>query len=418
MEPIVIKGGNRLTGRLRVQGSKNATLPLLAAALLIDGVTTLTNCPDITDVSGMLKLLSQFGCRIVRCQHTVTIDARNVYYCEPDAGIAGAMRASSLLLAASLARFHQAALPMPGGCTIGKRPLDGHMEALRQMGAHITAGERNVFAEASCLTGCVLEPMLQSVGITEQLILAAVCAKGVTTIKKCAREPEIFSLCQFLQAAGADILYLDDEIMICGGATLHDVCFEVPGDRIIAASYLCMGLSVGCDMTLYGIETNQLTWILSYAKKMQCHLEIEQEHVHIRADKQIEHIPYLETAVYPGFPTDLQSVVCAMLATADGTSVVVETIFENRLQAAKELGKFGADVRVDEENRSVTIVGRKRLNGAVVAAKELRGGVALILAGLRAEGETTVYGCEYIVRGHESIVEDLRSLGAQIAWMR
>lgn len=417
MEPILyIKGEKPLEGHVHVQGSKNAALPIIAAALLIRGVTILHNCPDISDVRGMLAVLNLFGCKSWRLGHTVTIDATYASWQNLTDDLVKTMRASCLFLGSTLTRFHRASICLPGGCEIGKRPIDGHIIALKKLGASVRQKEGLLLADAQRLYGAEITPLFHSVGVTEQIIISAVCAEGITKIHAGAREPEIDALCDFLKKAGANIEGHDGELTIVGVKQLKETVFTIPGDRIVAGSYLCMALAARGRIKVSGINAEELSYVCELLKTAGGDIQVESDSITLQSDGNPFAIPYIETAVYPGFPTDLQSIMCAALLKASGQSIIRETVFENRMQAALEMKKFGAQIDVDSQKGDIIIYGRTDLRGTCVKAKELRGGVALVLAGLCAKGVTKIEGCDYILRGHESIVEDLRGLGADIRW--
>ncbi len=413
MDAVHIRGGNALFGETKIQGSKNAVLPVLAAALLIEDVCVIENCPRISDVTYMQRLLTQTGCRISRADRTLMIDARGAMQGSMDAEAVAQMRSSIMLLGAMLGRFGQVSLDYPGGCVIGKRPVDMHLTALRKMGVVICEEEGGFTARAEKLTGAVITLPFASVGATENVILAAVRAKGVTVLKNAAKEPEIVTLCQFLQKAGAVIEGVGTAVLIIqGGSPLHGVQFRVPADRIVAGTYLLSVLGVGGHIFLRDAPVRQMRSMLSVAARLGAEITVSDEGLSVLAGKCRKSLPYLKTEVFPGFPTDLQSPLMAVLTTAEGNSVLEETIFEDRFLIVDELRKMGADIRI--EDRRAMIRGVSALRGCEVTAKELRGGAGLVIAGCMAEGETIVRNRHFIERGYEDICRDFQNLGVKI----
>lgn len=413
MDAVHIRGGNALFGETKIQGSKNAVLPVMAAALLIEDVCVIENCPRISDVTYMQRLLAQTGCRISRADRTLMIDTRGARQGSMDAEAVTQMRSSIMLLGAMLGRFGQVSLDYPGGCVIGKRPVDMHLSALRKMGVVISEEECGFTARAEKLTGAVITLPFASVGATENVILAAVRAKGVTVLRNAAREPEIVTLCQFLQKAGAVIEGVGTAVLIIqGGNPLHGVQFRVPADRIVAGTYLLSVLGVGGHIFLRDAPVRQMRSMLSVAAGLGAEITISDEGLSVLAGKCRKPLLYLKTEVFPGFPTDLQSPLMAVLTMAEGSSILEETIFEDRFLIVDELRKMGADIRVD--GRKAIIQGVSALHGCEVLARELRGGAGLVIAGCMADGETIVKNKHFIERGYEDICRDFQNLGVKI----
>lgn len=415
MDAIHIRGGNALFGETKIQGSKNAVLPVMAAALLIEDVCIIENCPHISDVFHMQQLLRDIGCKVKLTNRTLTIDARNISEDTMSGENVTGMRSSIMLLGAMLGRVGEVTMAYPGGCVIGERPIDLHINMLRRMGVSVYEREGSFTARVASLEGTVLRLPISSVGATENIILAAVKAKGVTVLQNAAKEPEIITLCEFLREAGAVIEGIGGSVLIIqGGHTLHGICFSVPSDRIVAGTYLMSVLGTGGHIFLEDAPVSQMRSMLKVAKDMGAEINISKEGLMIIADEDKEALPYpLKTEVYPGFPTDVQSVLMAALTTARGVSVIEETIFEDRFRVAPELRKMGACIELNGRRQAV-IVGVDSLLGCEVAAEELRGGAALVAAGCMALGETIVTNRHFIERGYEDICRDYQNLGVNI----
>ena len=415
MTYIRIKGGKRICGEVTLQGSKNAVLPMIAASILIRGVTVIGNCPDITDVREMLMQLQQTGARYTFYDHVLVIDCSEVFLYDGEKKEASKTRGSVLFLGAFLGRFSEARISYPGGCVIGSRPIDLHCELLRSLGVTISEQEDALYA-CGCPAGAELFLRSPSVGATENAILAAVCAKGRTVLHGAATEPEVSELCSFLVEAGAKISGIGTNILAIDGVeSLHEVCHLLTGDRIVAGTFLCAAMVTGGQITIHGTKGVSLTGFDRTLRRVGLYCEQKENCILATGIGKLFPVDLLVTAPYPGFPTDMQSLLMAVLALADGESRLCETVFESRFKIVPELNRMGAAIEV--RDRMAVIHGVPVLTGATVMAKELRGGAALLLAGLAATGETRVYGCENIARGYEAICERLCSLGAEIDQM-
>ncbi len=414
MDLIHICGGYPLCGECRVQGSKNAVLPILAATVLVDGIVTLDNCPQIADVECMIKLLQSIGCRVCREARKITVDACDITGSQMPESYVSRMRSSVIMMGSMLGRKRKVSISYPGGCVIGKRPIDMHLRAFMQMGISLEEQGNTLTACAGELHGSEIVLPFPSVGATENVILAAVLAEGETIIRGAAREPEIASLCEFLRCVGAKITCIEDSscIHICGVKRLHSGSFRIPPDRIVAGTYLLGCMAAGGEIHLSEVEKEPLEAVLEVIERMGGSHTCKETDIFLKAPKRPEAIPYLKTEVYPGYPTDLQSPLLAVLALADGKSCVEEDIFENRFRVVSELGRMGADI-ITEKNLAV-VNGVKRLRAAHVKAEELRGGAALCLAALAAKGETLIENRHFIDRGYEDLERDFRSLGGRI----
>lgn len=414
MDAIHIRGGNALFGETKIQGSKNAVLPVLAAALLIEDVCIIENCPHISDVQHMQQLLKSIGCKVNLTDHTLTIDARNVSEDTMSGENVTGMRSSIMLLGAMLGRVGEVTMAYPGGCVIGERPIDLHLNALRRMGVSVYEREGSFTARVKNLEGTVLRLPISSVGATENIILAAVMAKGVTVLQNAAKEPEIITLCEFLREAGAVIEGIGGSVLIIqGGHRLHGIRFRIPADRIVAGTYLMSVLGAGGHIFLEDAPVAQMRSMLKVAEDIGAEISISREGLMVIADENKRALPYLKTEVYPGFPTDMQSILMTVLTTARGVSVIEETIFENRFRIVEQLRKMGACIEL-QGKRQALIVGVESLLGCEVVAEELRGGAALVIAGCMALGETVVKNTHFIERGYEDICRDYQNLGVNI----
>ena len=424
MKNIRIWGGRPLDGTVYIQGSKNAALPVMAAAVLHKGMTVLHDCPKIADVFFMEKILSHLGAKTCwkdhfgHLGHSLYLDCSDLRATDIPDEYASRMRCSIILLGALLGRFGQGAIAPPGGCVIGKRPIDLHLSMLRALGTHIEEHPKVLRACAADLDGELYGARIrfakQSVGATEHGMIAAVLAKGTTYLENCAKEPEVVWLAQALNGMGASVTGAGtDQIRIEGVEALHDSAFQVPPDRIVAGTYLCAAAATRGKICIENPPLSEMSAFLGVYGKMGGQYDVIGGKLIADASGACGPITRLETDVYPGFSTDLQSPVMAVLALARGKSHIRENIFEDRFRVAEDLVRMGAHIRIN--GRDAYIDGTERLYGCRVTAQELRGGAALILAGLAAEGETTVDDFHLVERGYEQIQEDIRSLGGRIS---
>lgn len=418
MEAIYIHGGITLQGQVRIHGSKNAVLPVMAATLLADGVSVIGNCPRLSDVYYMQTLLDSLGCQVARDKEKLKIDAAQVDILHalgglPEDAVRG-MRSSIILLGALLGRVGEVRMEYPGGCVIGERPIDIHVEALEKLNVRFEEKSYGLYACTQGLKGADITLPVPSVGATENLLLAAVLAEGTTVIRGAAREPEINTLCDFLTACGADITGGGSStIIIKGVQKLSGTEFFIPGDRIVAGTYMCACMAAGGEVLLKEAPVAQMQAVLECAGRMGVNCQGTEEGLYIQAEGRLKAPESLITAPYPGFPTDMQSPFLSALALSEGSCLVEETIFENRFHTVSCLKNMGAKI-IQRDTRHVWIEGVEELHGFTVTAKELRGGAALVIAGAAAKGETVVDGCRYIERGYENICRDLRELGVRI----
>lgn len=414
MSYVTINGGKKLEGEIILQGSKNAVLPMLAAGILCAGKVVLRNCPDISDVRELLEALSFAGVKSTFREGCLELDTTDAcpFYFGPE--FAGKTRGGVLLLGAFWGRFGEAGMAYPGGCVIGARPIDLHCKVLRCLGATLTEETEGVTLSGTPAGGRV-HLSYPSVGATENAILAAVCAEGETVITGAAREPEVAELCRFLNCAGGRIYNIGrSRIVIKGVRCLHGTEYTVSGDRIAAGTYMTAAAMTGGEVRLRRTGGTCMRGIVECLSAAGARMYRESDSIILKAPRRLRAVPALVTAPFPSFPTDMQSQTVAMLSLAKGNSMVVETVFESRFGVLPELAKMGADLF--RKGRRIYIRGGKRLHGAEVNASDLRSGAALVLAGLAAEGETTVSGYEYIARGYEDMCGVLQGLGGKLMW--
>ena len=413
---IVINGGKRLEGEIPVQGAKNSALPLLAATVLCSGECVLHNCPHLSDCDAACRILECVGCRCKREKNTVTVDSSVISSTEVPTQLMREMRSSIIFLGSVLSRCHSCRLSFPGGCELGPRPIDFHIKALREMGAVIQ--ERHGYLECSApkgLHGARITLSFSSVGATENIILAAALADGVTEIHNAAREPEIVDLANFINKCGGKIKGAGGSTVVIEGTEKLTPCeHRIIPDRIAAATYLYCGAITGGELLLTGADHTALRPVTAVLEQMGCSIYTYGDgNVFISARRPVISPGTIRTNVHPGFPTDAQPPLMALTTLSVGTTVFVENIFENRFKHASELARLGADISV--EGRVAVVIGVKSLSGAELLATDLRGGAALVTAALAADGTTKISGISHIDRGYENIEQVLRSVGADIS---
>ena len=414
MSKLMIEGCNRLNGSISVQGAKNSALPVLAATLLSGDRCVLHNCPRLSDVETSIKILRYLGCNVSRSGSTLTVDTHSVCrYDIPDA-LMREMRSSIVFLGAIVARLGKAEICFPGGCELGARPIDLHLQALRKLGMDIEESHGKLICSAEKgLIGTSLNLTFPSVGATENIILAAALAKGETVINNAAQEPEIVDLANFLNACGGKVKDAGkSRIVVEGVQELHGCEYRVIPDRIVAATYLCCAAATGGNILVKDICADHIASILPLMEEMGCKLDVTQDSVAIRAPKRLRAVKDVRTMPYPGFPTDAQAPLMAVAATAKGTSIFSENIFESRYKHVGELCRMGADIKI--AGKVALVEGVETLYGANVRATDLRGGASLIIAGLGAKGRTEISEIKHIDRGYEEIEKTLCLLGADI----
>lgn len=413
---------DRLYGEVKIQGSKNAALPIIAATLLNQGCSIIRNCPDISDVVNMTKILEHLGCSYRFHDNRLEIDtAQGTGYAIPKEEVSK-FRASVVCMGALLGRYGRAEISYPGGCKIGDRKIDVHLEVLRELGYDVQADEEAILCSGCIHDDCNVHLRIKSVGATENGILASVISKGKTVrLSNVAREPEIVNLCEMLNRMGAKIWGAGtDEITIKGVKKLHNAVLDVYADRIVAGTYMAAVALVGGEVTLKGISGGVDTGITETLQRFGNEYRICGDAIIVANQKNrnaVERDMIISTQVYPGFPTDMQSQIMAVMSCSGQNGIIIENIFENRLGTAAMLNRMGADIQVIY-NRIAIINRVERLKGAEVEALDLRSGAALIIAGLAAEGETTIRNGDYILRGYQSIEEDMRNLSADVELYR
>lgn len=414
MDVIKVEGGLPIHGEVTVEGAKNSALKLMAATIMAPGVNTLTNVPNISDVHVMGKVLKRLGATIdVVDEHTLVIDTTNVNNWETPYELVAKMRASTAVMGPLLARFGKAVVAMPGGCNIGARKIDLHILGLEALGVEFEVAHGNIHASApNGVIGTTVTLEFASVGATENLIMASVHAKGTTVIDNAAREPEIVDLANMLNEMGAKVRGAGTPVIeIEGVSELHPVTHAVVGDRIEAGTFIAAAAMVGGPVRVRGFNPDHLGLVLKKYEAMGVKIERERDGVIASSEGRLKSVD-IQTLPFPGFPTDMQAQTMAMLSLADGQCVITENVFENRFMFAGEIARMGADIRI--EGHHAIVRGVERLSGAQVESPELRGGASLVLAGLVAEGETTVSNIYHIERGYERFVEKLRGLGANV----
>lgn len=415
MENLIISGGIRLEGKTRLQGSKNSSLPILAACAAVNGISVIHNCPRITDVDIAVAILERLGCRVSREGGTVTVDSGDINCSAIPDELMSEMRSSIIFLGALLARFGRGSATLPGGCEIGLRPIDMHIAAFRSMGVVIEESGGSMECTApNGLAPCRISLSFPSVGATENIMLASLAAKGETVITNAAREPEIKDLADFLNECGAKIIGAGQSVIrIYGGRRLTGAEHRVIPDRIVASTYMACAAVTGGRAVVTEVEREHLAPVIPVFEGCGCKIDFANGEMSVTAPKRAERIKYLRTMPYPGFPTDSQALVTAVAATARGTSIISERVFENRFRHVPELIKMGADIRVEDSCVAV-VEGVPSLHGAKVTASDLRGGSALIAAALGARGESVIDGVRHVLRGCEDVCGNLSRLGADI----
>lgn len=414
MDKLIITGGQRLEGEVRISGAKNATLPILAATLLADGPVSVGNVPHLHDITTTIELLGRMGVGVTVDERMgVEVDPRSIREFYAPYELVKTMRASILVLGPLVARFGEAEVSLPGGCAIGARPVNLHIDGLRRMGADIRVEGGYIRAKADRLHGAHLVMDMVSVTGTENLMMAAALADGVTVIENAAREPEVVDLADCLNAMGAKVGGAGtDTIVIEGVERLHGTSYRVLPDRIETGTYLVAGAITGGHVRLKDTRPDLLEAVLVKLREAGAEITTGDDWIELNMHGRRPRAVSLRTAPYPGFPTDMQAQFCALDAVAEGTATIIETVFENRFMHVLELQRLGADIQLEGHN--ATIRGNSPLQAAPVMATDLRASASLVLAGLVAEGETVVERIYHIDRGYECIEEKLTGLGAKI----
>jgi len=414
MQKFMVMGGNRLKGIVRASGSKNATLPILAACILNAGKSVIQEVPRLVDVSVMKDVLVHLGAKVSWDRNTIEVDSSNIQSVEISEELMRRMRASNLVLGPLLGRFGYVKISYPGGCQIGSRPMNLHLKGLQLLGATIQEKYGYITAEADRLVGADIHLDLPSVGATENLMMAAVLADGVTTIRNVAKEPELVDLQNFLNSIGGRVKGAGTDTVKIEGVRLEDLkpaIHTVIPDRIEAGTYMVAAAITGGDVTVTNVIPEHLEPLLAKLREAGVNITVGDDYVRVLGNGRVKAVD-IKTMPYPGFPTDMQPQMVALLSLAEGTSIITETIFENRFKHAGELRRMGADIKV--EGQTAIIKGVDKLSGACVEASDLRAGAALVLAALAAEDGTIVENAQHVDRGYERFEVKYNTLGARI----
>ena len=413
MSRLLIKGGYPLRGEVRVKAAKNAVLPILAATILTSEECEIRDVPKLTDIGNMLRIMQGLGTVCKREEDALFVKSNDLTGYNVPTDLAKELRSSFFLLGPIIGRMRRAVVAYPGGCDIGVRPLDIHIKGLREMGIAIEESHGMIYCDGTRLKGADVALDFPSVGATENLMMAAALATGTTRIYGAAKEPEIVDLQNFINAMGGKVSGAGSgKIVVEGVSKLHGCKYTPIPDRIVAGTLLIAGATCGGDVCITNVIPEHLEPLLFKINKSACFLNIQSDKISLSSQGRPRNFDKLETQPYPGFPTDLQSQMMVMMSVAEGTSVIVENIFETRFRIVRELTKMGAVITV--KDRTAIIRGVKGLEGASVSASDLRGGAALVIAGAKAEGYTTIDGARYIDRGYESVEKMFGALGVEV----
>lgn len=414
MQKLIIKGGSRLSGEINLQGAKNSSLPILAGAFLADGESVINNCPKLSDIYSACRILTHLGCKCSINGNTVIVKSENSGIYSISDELMREMRSSIVFLGAVLGRYGQCSLSLPGGCELGPRPVDMHLSSLRRMG--VTISEKYGMIECKAengLKGARITLPFPSVGATENIMLAGAVADGITEIRNAAREPEIADLAEYLVKCGARIKGAGESTIIIDGVENLSGCeYEVMPDRIAAATYMGAVTAAGGELKINKIRYCDVDSFTNVFEQMGCKIYSYKDMMYIKSPEIINSVKSIKTMPYPGFPTDAQAIVMAVLCRARGTSIFEENIFESRYKHVDGLLRMGADIKVS--GKTAIVEGRNKLYGTKVSATDLRGGAAMVIAGLSADGITEISEIKHIDRGYESIENVLSALGAEI----
>lgn len=416
MNKYLVEGGHRLSGEIVVQGAKNSALPILAASILPNTESEIHNCPRLSDVAAAIKILNYLGCDAEMVQNKVRVRSDSIKKNDIPDNLMREMRSSIVFLGAVLTKCSKARLSFPGGCELGPRPIDLHLNGLRQLGAVIEEdhGFINCSIPGGRLKGASISLSFPSVGATENIMIAAALADGETVITNCAREPEIVDLANYLNACGADIKGAGESVIVINGVEkLTGTRHSVISDRIVGATYLCAAAITKGEVLLKDIDPRSLSSILPILESAGCHIKNDENSIYLKCDKRLDGLKTIRTMPYPGFPTDAQSPIMSLACVSDGMTMFVENIFENRYKHVCELSRLGADIKV--EGRVAVVQGVRKLSSSSVHCTDLRGGAALIVASLCAEGVSEIRQIHHIERGYEDIAHSLCGIGAKIS---
>ena len=412
MKSYIIEGGKKLEGIVKISGSKNASLPILAATILNENSNRLYNVPKIRDTKITLEILKLLGCKIKQNSGKIEINSKNINKTEIPEHLMREMRSTVILAGALLGRFKEVTFSYPGGCDIGSRPIDLHINAFKKLGIDVEEESGYIKCKANKIVGSNINLDFPSVGATENIILTTVLAEGTTVINNAAMEPEIVDLIYYLKKMGAKI---DgggtNKITITGVKKLSGASYNVMPDRIEAGTFLCAAAATGGNIILENVNSNHMESVLDKLEECGCEIRKFNNNIQLIAPKRIKPLE-IKTMTYPGFPTDMQQIFSAMLLQSSGTSVIVENIFENRYKFISELRKMGAKITV--ESRTAVITGKKKISSANMMCTDLRGGASLVIAALMAKGKSRIDNIDYILRGYENLDKKLNNIGAKI----
>ena len=412
MQYYIVKGGNKLEGEVFSSGSKNASLPILAASILNEGKTYLKNVPNIHDTEIMYQIMELLGVKIYQEEEYIVIDSTNIYTYEIPDNLMRQMRSSVILAGAIIGRCKKAKFSYPGGCDIGVRPIDLHLSAFKKMGINILEEDGVITCDAEKIIGNTITLDFPSVGAKENIILAATLSEGTTYIKNAAMEPEIVDLQNFINKMGGNVVGAGTkEIKISGVNNLETARYEIMPDRIEIGTLLCATAITKGNVTVKNVMIEHLIPLIYKLEEIGCEIELKDKRIHLKVKDRLNACN-IKTMPYPGFPTDMQPIIASVLGISKGTSIIIENIFENRFKYLAELKRMGAKVTI--EGKTAIIKGIRKYNATSVEATDLRGGAALLIAGLNASGTTEISNIKYILRGYENIDEKLNTLGANI----
>lgn len=412
MKSYIIEGGKKLEGEVKISGSKNASLPIIASCILNSDITKLYNVPNIHDTQITLKILKLLGCKVKKNNNKIEINSKKMNKTKIPEDLMRQMRSTVVLAGAILGRFKEVTFSYPGGCDIGARPIDLHLKSFEKLGIQIEEEAGFIKCKTNKIKPADIHLDFPSVGATENIILATVLSEGITTVTNAAMEPEIEDLANILNKMGAKIEGAGtNNIKIIGVKKLKQVGYTIMPDRIEAGTFLCAGAVTGGKIKVLNVCPKHLKPVLDKLQEAGCNIKINNNEIFMQAPKRLKPIE-IKTMPYPGFPTDLQSIFGGMLTIAKGTSIIVENIFENRYKYIQELNRMGAKITI--EGKTAIIKGVRKLSGAGVESSDLRGGAALVVAGLTAKDKTKVNNIEYILRGYENFEKKLNKLGACI----
>ena len=412
MKKLIINGGNKLTGTIKIGGAKNSVVALMPAAILSNDKCTITNVPNISDVHKLNEMLSILGAEVKYENNKLEIDTRDIKNVEIDEYHASSIRASYYFMGALLGKYHKAEIALPGGCVIGSRPIDLHIKAFEKLGAKVKIKDNKYIITAKKLVGADIYLDFASVGATINTMLAAVLASGITKIFNAAKEPEIENVADFLKSMGAKICGVGTSTIIIEGVKeLKSGNIEVIPDRIETGTYLMIGMLLGKNLIIDGVNTKNLTAVIDKLKETGAKFKIEDKKIFVSATRKLKPVN-VKTEVYPGFPTDLGQPMSTLLTQCKGESLFQETIYENRMRHIPHLTEMGANIKTFDNN--AVIKGKTKLKGREVIATDLRAGAAMMVAGMIAKGTTTITNIEHILRGYENIVDKLSNVGGDI----